>query len=461
MTSKSVWTPIDVLQFRHDEHSQMLCAGISRSSSHRPCDRVIPLSEVQAIKTILDDMTTQMPDEIDHNVLLRLACTCLCAGHRGHQEASVIYRWTELMSAEAGTVRGKGSSSSNGEEEEQTRIRASRAAQPDTRMAMNVGTGEEKANELASALSRIAKPRKSPKSRPKLLTALEPASLHGYSHPLTLATPKPMELCDTVERDRQRWEINTSPLMIDGEPGSSRSSPVAHEANRVPTVIPASHLPPTPPDSASSTSSLEVPVANTRPSLSPAELTTDTQQNTTGGGGSVSPSLDPPASGRALRNPLQDLPLATPGFAQLETLTRLLHETREQHAALLAETAELKAELASFKAEKVSASSVSLAFKSAVSSIARSGNDWPTPSLRVFLLALVSVLLVVVVLVAGDSIGEQILAGWTSTTTAIRGIGWQGPVTALFGLLAFELFTGSVGPVGALASRLVGRTACN
>ncbi|KAK0710801.1 hypothetical protein B0H67DRAFT_646227 [Lasiosphaeris hirsuta] len=113
-----VWNPRVVLGLRADDQAEWLCINTGSVNTSAPqdpsrrCPRHIHPSELGKINRLLADMSNQMPDQIDHNVLLHLARACLCSKapdpHRGGQEAAVIYRWTELMSAEAGSVRAGG-----------------------------------------------------------------------------------------------------------------------------------------------------------------------------------------------------------------------------------------------------------------------------------------------------------------------------------------------------------------
>ena len=91
--------------------TQTLCIATVFSSDSKPerCTRVLPPSDVNTINRILTDMTLYMPDQVDHIILDNLAKACLCTAdpspHRGSQEAAVIYRWTEMLSAEACLLR--------------------------------------------------------------------------------------------------------------------------------------------------------------------------------------------------------------------------------------------------------------------------------------------------------------------------------------------------------------------
>ncbi|KAK3684079.1 hypothetical protein B0T22DRAFT_346777, partial [Podospora appendiculata] len=107
-----VWNPRVVLGLRADHQADWLCVGTYPSTDSSPslrCVRPIRPTELGKINRLLTAMSHQMPDEIDHNVLLHLARACLCGEspdpHRGAQEAAAIYKWTELMSAEARSVR--------------------------------------------------------------------------------------------------------------------------------------------------------------------------------------------------------------------------------------------------------------------------------------------------------------------------------------------------------------------
>jgi hypothetical protein len=64
---------------------------------------------VNKIDKLTANISHQLPDEIDYNILLHLARACLCTEqpgpHQGDREASVIYEWTDIMGGEAARIR--------------------------------------------------------------------------------------------------------------------------------------------------------------------------------------------------------------------------------------------------------------------------------------------------------------------------------------------------------------------
>ncbi|KAK4455349.1 hypothetical protein QBC34DRAFT_460256 [Podospora aff. communis PSN243] len=110
----ALWDPHVVLGLRAAGASatEILCVGTTSASdvqSSCRCSRVLSLSDTDTANRLLAEMVLQMPDQVDHNTLLQLAEACLCPTdpnpHRGSQEAAVIYRWTEMLSAEACVLR--------------------------------------------------------------------------------------------------------------------------------------------------------------------------------------------------------------------------------------------------------------------------------------------------------------------------------------------------------------------
>jgi hypothetical protein len=92
--------------------TEILCVGTTPASGLKfpcRCSRVLSPSDTDTANRLLAEMALQMPDQIDYNTVLQLAEACLCPAdpnpHRGSQEAAVIYRWTEMLSAEACVMR--------------------------------------------------------------------------------------------------------------------------------------------------------------------------------------------------------------------------------------------------------------------------------------------------------------------------------------------------------------------
>ncbi|KAK0625903.1 hypothetical protein B0T14DRAFT_508751 [Immersiella caudata] len=109
----ALWNPHVALGLRAAgvNANEILCVGTTSTSGLEPCHctRVVSPSDTDVANRLLAEMASHMPDQIDHDALLRLAEACLCPTnpnpHRGSQEAAVIYRWTEMLSAEACVLR--------------------------------------------------------------------------------------------------------------------------------------------------------------------------------------------------------------------------------------------------------------------------------------------------------------------------------------------------------------------
>ncbi|KAL8341054.1 hypothetical protein RB601_006922 [Gaeumannomyces tritici] len=118
----STWNPEEVLGLHEDSPSRGVWRCVARVPKVAPdggaveddgtqrCQRPIRPCEQNTIRRLLADMSHELPDQVDHNLLLHLARACLCIDatpepHRGRQEASVIYEWTELMCTEAWRLR--------------------------------------------------------------------------------------------------------------------------------------------------------------------------------------------------------------------------------------------------------------------------------------------------------------------------------------------------------------------
>ncbi|KLU88206.1 hypothetical protein MAPG_07193, partial [Magnaporthiopsis poae ATCC 64411] len=119
----SIWNPEEVLGLHpEDDESRSVWRCAARVPKVAPdgsamegdatqrCQRPIRPCEHNTIRRLLADMSQQLPDQVDHNLLLHLARACLCVDgtpepHRGRHEASVIYEWTELMCNEAWRLR--------------------------------------------------------------------------------------------------------------------------------------------------------------------------------------------------------------------------------------------------------------------------------------------------------------------------------------------------------------------
>ncbi|KAL8393876.1 hypothetical protein RB595_003579 [Gaeumannomyces hyphopodioides] len=119
----SIWNPEEVLGLRPEGDQTQgvwrcvarvpkvaLDGGAVEDDGTQRCQRPIRPCEHNTIRRLLADMSHELPDQVDHNLLLHLARACLCVDatpepHRGRQEASVIYEWTELMCNEAWRLR--------------------------------------------------------------------------------------------------------------------------------------------------------------------------------------------------------------------------------------------------------------------------------------------------------------------------------------------------------------------
>jgi hypothetical protein len=110
-TSFPSLTPFNRLQ--SPERRLPLPRGLSASPGlqQRRCTRAIQPMDLTQMNKLLDIMARQMPDEIDHTMLLQLAKASLCAEnpgpHRGVQEADVVYGWTSLLLREATALRAR------------------------------------------------------------------------------------------------------------------------------------------------------------------------------------------------------------------------------------------------------------------------------------------------------------------------------------------------------------------
>jgi len=110
-TRPAAWDPRVALGLVADNQAQWCCVGTVSSDPDEPrrCSRPISAADIDTAKGLLVDMSHQLPDLIDHSLLLQLAEACLCTEgsdpHRGAQEATVIYGWTEMLAAEACVLR--------------------------------------------------------------------------------------------------------------------------------------------------------------------------------------------------------------------------------------------------------------------------------------------------------------------------------------------------------------------
>ena len=110
-TRPAAWDPRVVLGLVADDQTQWCCVGTVSSNPDEPrrCSQPISSAGIDTAKGLLVDMSHQLPDLIDHSLLLQLAEACLCTEgsdpHRGAQEATVIYGWTEMLAAEACVLR--------------------------------------------------------------------------------------------------------------------------------------------------------------------------------------------------------------------------------------------------------------------------------------------------------------------------------------------------------------------
>jgi len=107
MDRTTIWNPREVLNLQATNETTWRCAGIGKNS--RRCTRLIRRGEAKIANLLLDNMSRQMPDQIDYDDLLQLAHACLCTktseSHRDSQIAGVIYRWTEAMANESCLLR--------------------------------------------------------------------------------------------------------------------------------------------------------------------------------------------------------------------------------------------------------------------------------------------------------------------------------------------------------------------
>lgn len=101
------WNPRDTLNLQVGDKTTWSCAGTREDS--RRCAHLICQGEAENAARLLDNMSRQMPDQIDYDDLLQLAHACLCTetpgSHRDSQTAEVIYRWTEAMANESCLLR--------------------------------------------------------------------------------------------------------------------------------------------------------------------------------------------------------------------------------------------------------------------------------------------------------------------------------------------------------------------
>jgi hypothetical protein len=328
-TMPSIWNPEAVLSLHHSSSSPLHCVTTSRSS-HKQCTRPIPSSDLTTIDKLLSDMSLQMPDQIDHPVLLRLARSCLCTAHRGRHDASVIYRWTELLSCEAEAIWQK----KNAPDEPAT-------AAPTASEPVSPASSVFKDHIHTACCTPLApQPQRVLPKQSRLLTNLDRASL-ADENPLTLPTPKPMELSDDRSEGWDNETLVPSPLFA----SISARLPLSRTPAAL-TLIPdlsgdPVNLPPTPPDS-STTATFCVRDASLVMVSTPCTVETAPTSSC---------SSEPEDAIRTTTvqtrddNSLRDLPLVTPGFAETEAFVNLLRETKAQHEALLKRTAALEGQM--------------------------------------------------------------------------------------------------------------------
>lgn len=109
-----IWNPRSTLGLPPDNQEEWHCIGVDSSGDDEhltsTCGRTIHPLDLDRVHVILSVIARQMPDEVEHEILLDLARACLCTehpgAHRGDQDAVIIYKWTELLSAEASEIRG-------------------------------------------------------------------------------------------------------------------------------------------------------------------------------------------------------------------------------------------------------------------------------------------------------------------------------------------------------------------
>ncbi|KAI6353313.1 hypothetical protein MCOR25_009032 [Pyricularia grisea] len=125
----TIWNPEKVLGLQRISHQQegWRCAGILPAETRNTessdsaqegevnpsparCNHPLRQADNNTIRRLLAEMSHEMPDQVDYNMLLHLARACLCTDaspepHRGRHEARVIYGWTEMMGREASRIR--------------------------------------------------------------------------------------------------------------------------------------------------------------------------------------------------------------------------------------------------------------------------------------------------------------------------------------------------------------------
>ncbi|KAK3356783.1 hypothetical protein B0T25DRAFT_139483 [Lasiosphaeria hispida] len=353
-----VWNPRLVLGLRADDQTGWLCVNttnVNTSTSQDPprrCPRNIYPSELGKINRLLADMSHQMPDQIDHNVLLHLARACLCTEapdpHRGSQEAAVIYRWTELMSTEAGSVRAGGRPV---------------ITEADLGLPQSPLPDRTTFSPPPTPPRRLSKPRRAATapSQPRLVTDLPPEITRGEA--IYFPTPTAMD----PREDANQWETETvisSPLssfclspmtsqhLRNISPSSyttARTTP-ASTPNLITHLPPSPHsLPPSPPDSATTRHpkySLSVlgdsNTNNPSPSLAVPELSPNLQLSP--GDRIITTSLVIPA-------PHSTPPSSAPPSVvfhhqtQLDSVSRQLATCIAENAAAAAQTTKLRSEV--------------------------------------------------------------------------------------------------------------------
>lgn len=108
-----IWNPRITLELQSDAQQEWRCIGSNSSNDSEDFapsyGHIAQLSGPDWIRNILFVISRQMPDEVEHEILVDLARVCLCTehsgGHHGDQNATIIYDWTELLSAQASGKR--------------------------------------------------------------------------------------------------------------------------------------------------------------------------------------------------------------------------------------------------------------------------------------------------------------------------------------------------------------------
>jgi hypothetical protein len=260
------WNPGVLLSlFEEEGEPDWFCVANDSGTGHR-CRRRIPEVNVAVINQILPGMALQVPNQIDHVLLLELAQACLCTdAHRGTQEAAIIYRWTSLMSAEASRLCLDGPSLPADTCPDAAMASASTSTLPPpdslTLGQPNLQPHRQRRRRGAKGLTiKLTKDDEETPKRPELVSFATPTAMdfsqtrewiqsiecEDHSEPSTLlASPLPNNGQDNTKSSNK--SSNTAPpLFLHVEPCGPKQPGQAQQRGTT------ANFPPSPPDSATS-----------------------------------------------------------------------------------------------------------------------------------------------------------------------------------------------------------------